>query len=150
MTTYAVNLSGASTQFANYGFDSFCHGPDGKYYGIKADGLYLLEGTTDEGVEIPWSAGQGRIGFGSNALKMMPNAYASIASANPTELVVSGEAGEYVYESRSSSEHLKTQRYDLGKGLRENYYDLTLRGVGSATLDAFEVVEINSKRRIQS
>lgn len=148
MTTYAINLATqATTTFDNYAFDSFCKGPDGKYYGIKADGLYLLEGSTDGGAEIAWSAGLGRVNFGSNAVKLMSDAYAAVASAERVELVVSAKDEEYIYPADTSSETLQTQRIKLGRGLRENYYDLTLQGIGSITLDDFELPEIKSQRR---
>ena len=152
MTTLNTNLATkASTTLTNYSFDSFCRAPDGKYYGIRADGLYLLEGATDDTAEIAWSVGLGKVNFGSRALKLLPVAYAGVSGANLTELVVTTEGGEsYIYPARACSESLKTQRFDLGKGLRENYYNLTLQGVGAATLDDFEILDIKSKRSIQS
>lgn len=149
MTTFAINMTnGASTRYSDYAFDSFCQGPDGKYYGIKADGLYLLEGEFNGDASI----GLGNIDFGSRTLKFLPAAYVQASSDDVLELVVSGGGDEYEYPARSSSDTLKTHRFDLGKGLRENYFELTLRNTNGSKfdIDNFEIPEVKSKRSIQS
>ena len=49
---YVLNITtGESTQYTNYPFSHIIT-ISGKPYGVKSDGLYLLEGATDSGVEI--------------------------------------------------------------------------------------------------
>lgn len=150
MSTYAINLNnGAATSFDNYGFTSFCKGTDGKYYGIKADGIYLLEGADDNGTPIDWSVGMGRLSFGSNRRKSMKCAYAQLSANEISYVKVTTPSGAiYRYPVRLAGEEMITRRYNIALGLRDTYYDISLDGQGQAVLDAFELVETQSIRRI--
>lgn len=142
MTTLSVQLdTSAATRYSNYGFDSFCRGPDGRYYGIKADGLYLLEGEVEGEVDF------GDLNFGTTGQKGLQTAYVSASSPEPLTLLVTDESGEYEYSARTSSETVDTHRFDTGRGLRANYFTLKLRGTGFA-VDALEVAAILFSRRI--
>lgn len=142
MTTLSVQLdTAAATRYSDYGFDSFCKGPDGRYYGIKTDGLYLLEGDVEGTVDF------GDLNFGTTAMKALQPAYVSASSPEPLTLIVTDESGEYEYQARTSSETVDTHRFDTGKGLKANYFTLKLRGTGFA-VDALEVAAIPLSRRI--
>ena len=145
MTTYAVNSNGATTRYANYGFDSFCRGTDGKYYGIKADGLYLLEGAVDAEVDF------GDLDFGTSALKGMTNAYISGQSDNKMRITVTEGSKSYTYVARDYDDANKTQRVDFGKGLRSNYFGIKLHNNADGsdfTIDAVEIAAVPKTRRI--
>lgn len=147
MTTYAINLAtGASTRYDGYGFDSFCRGPDGKYYGIKTDGIYLLEGG-----DVAASVDLGEMDFGTSLQKRLVNAYVSASCAAPLQLTVqAGGGAAYNYQARTSSDSMKTHRIDFGKGLKANYFSITITnpGAGDFTMDAVEVIVNNNTRRI--
>ena len=146
MTTYAINLAtGASTRYDNYDFDSFCCGQDGKYYGIKADGIYLLEGDVDATIDL------GEMDFGTSLQKRLVNAYVSASCAAPLQMSVqAGGGAAYNYQARTSSDPMKTHRIDFGKGLKANYFSITITnpGAGDFAVDAVEILINNNTRRI--
>ncbi|OHD21345.1 MAG: hypothetical protein A2Y38_16555 [Spirochaetes bacterium GWB1_59_5] len=145
MTTYAVNAeTGASTRYADYGFDSFCKGPDGKYYGIKADGLYLLEGTADAVIDF------GDLDFGTSAHKALAAAYVSGSSAAPLVMTITQGGDSYEYPAKTCSDTIDTHRFDTAKGLKSNYFGVKIgnQDGGDFTIDAAELVPVQLSRRI--
>lgn len=145
MTTYAVNeVTNASTRYTGYGFDSFCKGPDGKYYGVKSDGLYLLEGPVNSEIDF------GDIGFGSSVLKSIPAVYVTCLSTEKLMLKVIQSGVEYEYAARGYDDTLEAQRFDPGKGLRANYFGLKLANIDGSemTVDTVEPLVTTLSRRI--
>ena len=72
---YVMNVhTQESTKYSNFGFMHIIN-IGNKPYGVKADGLYLLEGTTDNGVAINGSATTKETDFGSFQSKNVPTAY---------------------------------------------------------------------------
>jgi hypothetical protein len=145
MTTYAVNAeTGASTRYTDYGFDSFCKGPDGKYYGIKADGLYLLEGTAESVIDF------GDLDFGTSAEKAVQAAYISGASADPLVMTITQDDEDYEYPARSCSDKIKTHRVDTGLGLQANYIGVKVGNQDGSdfTIDAVELAAVALSGRI--
>jgi len=145
MTTYAVNAeTGASTRYLGYGFDSFCKGIDGKHYGIKSDGLYLLEGDADAEIDF------GDLDFGTSGLKAIRTAYASGGISDALELVIGEGGNEWSYTSRGYDSRLSCHRFDTGMGLRSNYFSVKLKNIGGSyfTLDALELAALPLARRI--
>jgi hypothetical protein len=123
---WVINMdTGASSQYDDYGFNSFFE-RDGKYYGVAEDGVYLLEGDDDEGVEIDALVEFGRSNFGSPHKKKVINVYAGVSSTGKMLLKVDADGTIYTYEARSSSGSIENNRFDIGKGLKGNYYNFTL------------------------
>lgn len=141
--------TGASTRYENYGFNSFCY-HDGRYYGCKPDGVYLLEGDDDAGAPIQAMIDLGRHNFGTSALKSVPAAYVGVSSTGAMVLKVIVEGLEYHYTARSSGEQLQQQRIDLGRGLRANYFTFQLFNSDGADfdLDTIEFMPLAHTRRI--
>ena len=72
---YVMNVhTQESTKYSNFGFMHIIN-IGNKPYGVKADGLYLLEGTTDNGVAINGSATTKETDFGTFQSKNVPTAY---------------------------------------------------------------------------
>lgn len=144
MTTFAVNENGATTRYSDYAFDSFCKGPDGRYYGIKSDGIYLLEGAVDSHVDC------GDISFGTSAMKKLAGAYVAVASEADMLLHVTENGKTFDYPSRPRRDDIGVHRFDVGKGLRANYFGIALSNTDSATftMDTVEVAAIPVSRRI--
>lgn len=93
----------------------------------------------------------GKKNFGSENLKHLPACYVGAASATPMELRVSTPDDEdYRYEARSCSEAMQIHRIDPGKGLRANWYDLSLYNTEGSdfTLTSFSFAPVASGRRI--
>jgi hypothetical protein len=59
--SYCINTTtGALTRYTNFGFHRIIR-INGKYYGLKSDGLFILEGETDNGIPIDSRARTGLI-----------------------------------------------------------------------------------------
>lgn len=140
---WCMNLDrGATTQYVGFDFNSFAG-----EYGLKADGLYALSG----GAGVDAVIGLGKTDFGSEELKHLPAVYLGVDAPEPMVLVVSVPNGmNYSYTSRSSGEDLKMQRVDPGKGLRANWYDLSLYNTDGSdfTLASVSFAPVASGRRI--
>lgn len=111
----------ANSTYENFGYNSFAM-LDGRYYGCKSDGLYLLEGDTDDGLPIRASVNFGLQNFGRSELKRISNCYMGVSSSGTMYLKVTVEGNEYIYSARKDDSSLKIQRVDVGKGLRANYF----------------------------
>lgn len=146
---WVANLdTGASSRYADFAFNSYGM-LDGKYMAARDDGIYLLQGTSDDGVPIQTAMDFGRLDFSTSALKRVTNAYIGVSS--DAQLVLKVVVGEetYVYTARTSSEELQMQRFDLGKGLRSTYFDFVLHGNGAQfDLASIEFVPLPLRRRI--
>jgi len=151
MTTLCTNIkTGAATEYTNYGFDSFCSGHDGRYYGIKNGGLYLLDGDTDDGAKVDSVIDYGDLDFGASELKQITAAYAQVASGDLMELRLTQEGVEYEYTARSYSEEIQAQRFDTGRGLRANFFGVKVANTEGCdfTLDSVELAAVATSRRI--
>lgn len=146
---WVVNAeSSASTRYDTYGFNSFAR-IGGKHYGARQDGVYLLEGTSDAGEPITSGVSFGKQDFGTQALKHMDAVYAGVSSTGTLFLKVGDGKNSYTYKARRKDDHMRTQRFDIGRGLRANYFDLQL----TSDADAFELDSVTfhvlpSSRRI--
>lgn len=146
---WVVNAeSSASTRYDTYGFNSFAR-IGGKHYGARQDGVYLLEGTSDAGEPITSGVSFGKQDFGTQALKHMNAVYAGVSSTGTLFLKVGDGKNSYTYKARRKDDHMRTQRFDTGRGLRANYFDLQL----TSDADAFELDSVTfhvlpSSRRI--
>lgn len=146
---WVVNTgSNASTRYDTYGFNSFAR-IGGKHYGARQDGVYLLEGASDNGNPITSGVSFGKQDFGTQALKHMDAVYAGVSSTGTLFLKVGDGKNSYTYKARRKDDHMRTQRFDVGRGLRANYFDLQL----TSDADAFELDSVTfhvlpSSRRI--
>lgn len=147
---YCVNrLVGSTTRYENYDFTRYIR-IDGFNYGVKSDGVYLIGGETDDGLEVRSSMDFGKKNFGSTAHKMLRGAYVGLESNGGMQLRVVDDTGVPYFYKLAASDGLNTKRVDLGRGLKANYYSLQLYNEGGADFDIadieFEVAE--STRRI--
>ena len=132
---WAVNAdSSASSRYEGYDFDSFA-AVKGKHFGARRDGVYLLEGEDDAGVDITSGISLGKHDFGTKALKHMDAIYAGVSSTGALFMRVGDGVNAYTYRARRNDQHLRTQRFDVGRGLRANYFTLDL----TSDADAFEL-----------
>ena len=139
---------GYVTHYSSYNFDAFAQ-IGGHYYGVAADGVYLLEGESDEGQAITARIDFGTQKLSSAELKSIPAVYAGMASTQAATLVVGTRQGEYRYVQRGHAPRLQTQRFDLGRGLRDTHYDFALEvPAAGLELDNMEFGATKSTRRI--
>ena len=137
---WCVNTAnGAATRYADYDLTSASGG-----YGTKADGLYALEGEGD----VAWLVDLGKENFGAEQLKHMPAVYLGCSSDDPLNLRVQTPQHDYTYAARSYSDTLQEHRVDTGKGLRSNWFNLSLQGESDFTLASVSFAPVASTRRI--
>lgn len=131
----------AATRYQDYEFTSV----SGEY-GTMPDGIYRLEGAGP----VDASAAFGDLDFSTSAEKRLLAAYLGAASERPLSLVV-GVAGEsYAYDARSCSDGLDIHRVDPGKGLKANWFVLSIANIEGAdfTLASVSFVPAATNRRI--
>lgn len=149
---WVVNTeTGASSQYEQYGFNSFFNRPsDGKSYGICSSGIYRLNGDTDAGADISALADFGRSDYGTSHKKKIPYIYLGVGSNGVLYLKVDSDGESYIYEMRNSSTAVKNHRVDVGKGLHGNYWNPVLMNKDGADFDlnAIQFEPIVSSRRI--
>lgn len=129
-TTYSVPFTSASGNYVT-----------------RSDGIYQI----DSEAAVDASIGFGKMNFETEAKKSIPAVYLGIDASDPMMLTVTTpNSTSYEYLARSSSEDLKIQRIDPGKGLLENWFDLALTNTnGSAfTMASISFGAIASSRRI--
>ena len=146
---WVVSEKGQSSRYEGYEFNSF--GKIGaRYYGAKADGLYLLEGDDDAGAPIQASIGLGMMDFGTSALKRIANCYIGLSSSGTAYLKVIANDEEYIYAVRSDDPYMATQRVDIGKGIRANYMTFELYNSDGCDfeLNSVEFAAVALDRRI--
>ena len=140
---WCMNLENtAVSQYTGYDFTSISG-----TYATGAGGIYDLAsaGALDAHVSL------GKENFGGENLKHLPACYLGVSAETPMELrVTTPEDEDYRYEARSSSADMRMQRVDPGKGLRANWYELSLYNTeGSAfTLASVSFAPVASGRRI--
>lgn len=147
---WALNTeTGGSTRYEGFGFDSFAT-VKGRHLGVRSDGVYLLEGDTDAGRPIHAGVHLGKQDFGTSQLKPISNVYLGVSSQGQLFLKVGTDQASFTYAARRVDPALKTQRYDLGRGLRSNYYtfDLVNEDGAGFELEKIEFVLAASSRRI--
>lgn len=126
MTTWTVNAeTGATSTYENFALTGF--GMWGKrQLAIGPQGIYELGQDDDDGEVIEASVSFGNQGYGSNRIKVVQHIYLGVASAKPMRANVTVDGKSYTYDARSMNELLKTQRIDLGRGLRGTHPLITL------------------------
>ncbi|MGA0610108.1 hypothetical protein [Caldimonas sp. KR1-144] len=142
--------TGASGMYEAYDFNSYGL-LDGQAFGVKSDGVYLLDGDDDEGQPIRASAAIGKTDFGTRQEKRLEAAYLGVSSTGGMLLKVTLPDGtEYVYEARTSSEALEQQRIDVGRGIRATFLTFEVFNQEGADfeLESAEFFATNTTRRI--
>jgi hypothetical protein len=124
------------------------------YFGVAADGLYLLEGTTDYDAaaptEIPWAFKTAMTDFGSPARKALVAAY--FAGRMGPSMVVTMYEGDtnpvpYDYDVRLDAA-ARNYRQRFGLGSDAVYYAVGAAGSQELSLDAIEFDIAKLSRRI--
>jgi len=150
-TGWVVNAEtfGATT-YEDFSFESLCE-YDGKYYGAKSDGIYLLEGELDEAEYISARCKLGLLDFGTSALKNVREAYLGYRSTGALVLkVVTGEKVERWYEFVNTEDRFVTERQKLGRGVKARYWQFELVNKDGADFELadMELLPVRLTRRL--
>lgn len=139
---WSMNIArGAATTYSDFDFTSISG-----QYGTKADGIYQL-GVAGS-VDASWHLG--RINFGSENEKHLPTCYAGFESDQPLQLrVQTPSGGDYSYSSRGAGS-MNIRRFDIGKGLKANWFDLSMSNTDGAAFkqSSLSFAPLVSTRRI--
>lgn len=136
-----------TTHYTNFPFDRIVR-YQGGYFGVAADGLYLLGGTTDDGVAIPYAVKTCIDDFGAAEKKTVASGYFGGRLGPDTTITLSaGEAGaeSYTY-STPRGQLAQNHRERFGRGVKDRYFALGMAGAGELELDSVEL-EINKLTR---
>jgi hypothetical protein len=150
MVGWIINPSiSASTALDNYDFTGFGQ-HKGKHYGVRPDGLYVLEGDTDNGTQIDSFVSLGNRNFGTAKQKRMRHAYIGASTDGRMVLKVIVNGQEYLYAVKNPSTDMAEQRVDIGRGLRSNYWNFELMNREGADfeIDTIKFMPIVLERRI--
>lgn len=153
---YSVNLSHGDpeathevTHYTHFPFDRIVR-YQGSYFGVAADGLYLLEGTTDDGDAIGYAVKTCVDDFKASELKTIDAAcFAGRLGAASTVTLLAGETGAAAYDfTTPRGPAAQNHRQRFGKGVKSRYFALALAGDDTFELDAIELDVRKLKRRI--
>lgn len=140
---WAMNLSSkAATTYSGWDFTSMS-----EHYGTKDDGIYLIQniGTATATVNL------GKLNFGSESMKFMPYVYLGVDSTGFMNLRVQAPGSvDYTYTSTRSGTDMRVHRIKAGKGLRANWFGLTITNTAGAdfTLASVSFTPADTSRRI--
>ena len=140
---YAINLGKTRdgqpyevTHYSSFPFTKIVRYKD-DYYGVAADGLYLLGGDTDAGQPIPSEWETHLADFGALQKKTPESMYIS-GRIGPTATgkVVEGEKASYTYPHLNPrGEFAQVHRLKLGKGIKSNYLGFGLADPAGGVMD---------------
>ena len=155
---YAVNLNHRSTdsmvdeatRYTNFPFTHVVRYKN-SYFGANATGLYLLEGTTDDGANINYAIKTATSDFDSPNQKTVASAYFSgRLGPEATVTLYAGEGAGVPYAYNTVRGALaQNHREVFGKGIKDHrYYALGLSGADVLELDNIELDVKQMNRRI--
>lgn len=139
---WCLNLENqAATRYEGYAITSVSGG-----YGTMADGIYDLSST---GKVDAWFD-LGKENFGTEQLTHLPAVYFGVNAETPMQLRVQTPEHDFTYSARSADPVNKIQRVDPGKGLRANWYNLTVSNTDGADFmqSSVSFATTDSKRKI--
>jgi len=141
---YAVNIkSMETTSYTGYGFDYIVR-LAGSYYGVKPDGLYLLEGNDDNGSPIDATIRTNETDFGTSHLKQVPYVYIDTESQTTLSTIVDN------LFNASELSVFNGRRTQLSKGSKGRYWAFEIKNVngGLMRVGAIEPNVNKLKRRV--
>jgi hypothetical protein len=146
-TTWVMNTrSAAVTEYADYAFNSFAS-IGSRYYGASADGLFQLDGDTDDGEDIIARIVGGYLQFGGTQLSRLKEAY--IAADGGGFVLRIRTADGLVYNYRTDARSGRSTKIHMGKGQRSRYFAFELLSEGQDfDLDTLEFVPLVMQRRV--
>lgn len=146
-----VNIeTGAVSTYALPTVTGLCH-VDGRLFVATDDGLFVIEGETDDGAVIPWRFMTGFSNLGTDRLKSVPNVNVLASGAAATLHVVharNGEKTEYRYSiPRTPAGTARDQVIRAGKGAQSVYWQLGASGSGRTEIAELRPIVIPLSRR---
>ena len=137
------------THYTNFPFTHIIRHQN-SYYGVNGTGLYLLEGTTDNGAAISYEARTHITDFNETRHKTLVSAYIGGrlgASSTVTLYVGDGAPKPYSFTTpRGAAAQNYRQRFGLG--IKHRYFALGIAGSKELSVDTFDFDTATMTRRI--
>ncbi len=146
--TWATNLrTGATTQYTQYPYTSFARRGT-RYLATAEDGLYVLDGDTDNGAPIIAEMQSGFLQFAGSRFTSFKAIYLGMhASGAVLFKLETGDGKQYTYQV--VVQNMETTKVRVGKGLRARYFAFELVTTGQDfDLDTVEFLPIGAQRRV--
>ena len=145
----------APTEYQGFDFNSMATF-NGANYAAKEDGIYKLEGETDNGAAIAAAITLGQDDFGTAYQKKVERAYLGLRNDGSMILKAilldpaTSQKTEYWYELTSISDTIRKERIKLPRGLKAHYWQFELINANGADfeLDTLEVYPLILTRRV--
>jgi hypothetical protein len=141
-----MNLEGRMpiSTYDGFGFNSFAQ-IAGRYYGANDEGIFLLEGATDDGEPIPAKLKTMLLDFDSTVMKRVQTAYVGYTSDGDlvmrVKAVTNGELREHWFKARPRTANApREQIVNLGRGLRSRYWQFELANINGSD---FEITKMD-------
>jgi hypothetical protein len=153
--TWVINHNtGAPSRYENFDFDSFAKiGED--YLAARGDGIYLLEGDDDNGIDIDAIATIGRTDFDEPSMKRVTAAFLGLNSAGQAHLTLRTDQGvtSGPYKLRQSATASTTERAKFARGLKSRYWEIDIENADGGDLHIktaeLETIILGEKRRLK-
>jgi hypothetical protein len=150
-TAWAVNTrTEAVTEYQSWQFNSFAS-LGGRYLGANSEGLWALDGPTDNGQNIISDVKGGYMQMTGSHFTQLTEVYLGLRTdTNASDWVLKLHTpGDRVYVYKVTPRNLATTKVNVGKGFRHRYVAFELITPGpDFSLDTIEFVPISSKRRV--
>lgn len=140
----------AVTNYKEYDFTSLAR-IGGKYYGCKADGIYLLEGDLDDASYIKAVIRSGKMDFGTSNKKTLTAAYLGFTGNGDIVMkLITDSQTEMWYTFAEEATGLHTQNLGLAKGVIGRYwqFELVTQNTTELEIDTIEFFPIMFKRKV--
>lgn len=144
---WVVNLATeASSQYDDFGFNSFfTH--EGRHYGVASDGIYLLEGATDNGEVIESMVDFGINNCGLPHRKKITNVRIGTTDGADTVLEVTTDTGTREYKLERSKEGDFFWRARMPHVQQGVYWRFVLKSSAQFELNSIDFAPANLTRR---
>lgn len=157
-TAWTVNTATAGhSRYSNYPFNGFMQ-LGSKYYGTSEEGLYLLEGSSDDGVAIAAKIRAGMSKLGNSNMKSIQSMYLGYRANGNLQVKViladghNGRREAHVYDlvERGGGSQ-REQRVPIGRGLQSVYWDYEISNVAGVEfdIDTVEILPLVHERRVR-
>lgn len=140
-TAYAMTLAGAAVnEYVGYNFNSFAV-INGVAYGGSENGIFLLEGATDDGVQIDASVRVGLSNFGTALKKEISYAYIGVTTDGQMAMKVTttsrdkGKRENWYKFSAKPRTSTAEDRLQISKGKQSVYWDFELINLEGADFE---------------
>jgi hypothetical protein len=151
--TWVVNQeNGAPSRYEGYDFDAYAQiGQD--FLAARGDGIFLLSGDDDDGINIDALATIGRTDFDEAVMKRVTGAYLGLNSAGVVHLTIRTDQGISTgpYKLRQMPSASTTERAKVRRGLKSRYWEFDIENVdgGDLQLKSAEFETVFLGRRLK-